>query len=136
MTSLLERLITVDGVKFILAPYSSGLTIAGAPVAEKYQVLYMSHGGASDRIFEQGYKYAVQTIVPASRYQVDILDMVKTLDPEAKKVAFLFEDDEFARAVRKGALEYATKLGFEIVFDRTYPSKVPDLTPALTEKLS
>lgn len=133
VTSLLERLITVDGVKFILAPYSSGLTIAGAPIAEKYGVLYNSHGGASDRIFEQGYKYVVQTIVPASRYQVDILDMVKALDPEAKKVAFLFEDDEFARAVRKGALDYATKLGFEIVFDRTYPSGVADLTPALTE---
>ena len=133
VTSLLERLITVDGVKFLFAPYSSGLTLAGAPVAEQYQALYNSHGGASDRIFEQGYQYAVQTIVPGTRYQVDTFDMMRALDPAATKVALLFEDDEFSRTVRQGALAYATSLGFNIVFDRTYPSKVPDLTPALTE---
>lgn len=133
VTSLLERLITADGVKFIFAPYSSGLTIAGAPVAEKYRVLYNSHGGASDRTFQQGYKYAVQTIVPGSRYQVDVFDMVKKLDPTVSRVAMLFEDDEFSRSVRAGALEHAKKLGFQIAFDRTYPSKVQDLTPALTE---
>ena len=133
VTSLLERLITADGVKFIFAPYTSGLTIAGAPIAEKYRVLYNSHGGASDRTFQQGYKYAVQTIVPGSRYQVDLFDMVRSLDPTAKKVAMLFEDDEFSRSVRTGALEHAKKLGFQVVFDRSYPSKVQDLTPALTE---
>ena len=53
VTSLLERLITVDKVDFLLAPYSSGLTLAGAPVAEKYGMIYMDHGGASDRIFQQ-----------------------------------------------------------------------------------
>ncbi len=133
VTSLLERLITADGVKFIFAPYTSGLTIAGAPIAEKYRVLYNSHGGASDRTFQQGYKYAVQTIVPGSRYQVDVFDMVRSLDPGAKRVAMLFEDDEFSRSVRTGTLEQAKKLGFQVVFDRSYPSKVQDLTPALTE---
>jgi branched-chain amino acid transport system substrate-binding protein len=133
VTSLLERLITVDGVKFLLAPYSSGLTLAGAPIAEKYKALYMSHGGASDRIFEQGYKYAVQTIGLGSRYQLSAIDMVRTIDTNAKKFALLFEDDEFSRIVMKGAKDYLTKLGLQIVFERTYPSGVKDLTPALTE---
>jgi len=134
VTSLLERLITVDGVKFILAPYSSPLTLAGAPVAEKYKVLYMAHGGASDRIFEQGYKYIVQTITLGSKYQVSPLDMVKALDPDAKKVALLFKDDEFSRSVMKGAKEYIEKgKHFEIVFERTYPTDAKDLTPVLTE---
>jgi branched-chain amino acid transport system substrate-binding protein len=133
VTSLLERLIVTDGVKFVFAPYTSGLTLAGAPVAEKYKALYNSHGGASDRTFEQGYKYAVQTIVLGSRYHVDMFDMMKKFDPKATKVAMLYEDDEFSRSVKDGALQYAKKLGFNIVFDRTYPSKVQDMTPALTE---
>jgi len=133
VTSLLERLIVSDGVKFIFAPYTSGLTLAGAPVAEKYKALYNSHGGASDRTFQQGYKYAVQTIVLGSRYHVDMFDMMKKVDPKATNVAMLYEDDEFSRSVREGALEHAKKLGFKVVFDRTYPSKVQDLTPALTE---
>lgn len=138
VTSLLERLITADRVKFLLAPYSSGLTLAGAPVAEKYKALYNSHGGASDRIFEQGYKYAVQTIGIGSRYQLSAADLVVALDPKATRVALLFEDDEFSRTVLQGIKQYITttyaaKPGLQVVFERTYPSAVRDLTPALTE---
>ena len=133
VTSLLERLITVDKVDCILAPYSSGLTLAGAPVAEKYNMLYMDHGGASDRIFQQGFKYIVQTIGPGTRYHRGTLDMVHKIDPAAKRVALAYEDSEFARMVLAGAEEHAKKLGFEIVFKRTYPKGVTDLTPLLSD---
>ena len=45
VTSLTGRLITVDRVNVLFAPYSSGLTLRGAPVAESYRTLYMDHGG-------------------------------------------------------------------------------------------
>ena len=35
---LAERLINQDGVKYMLGPYSSGLTKAIAPVTEKYKI--------------------------------------------------------------------------------------------------
>ncbi len=133
VTSLVERLIKVDGVRFLLAPYSSGLTLAGAPVAEKYGALYMSHGGASDRIFEQGFRYVVQTIGPASSYQRSVVDMVKAIDPSARRVALLFEDSEFSRTVMMGVKGYLKEKGMEIVFERAYPRNVKDLTPVLTE---
>lgn len=131
--SLAERLITADKVRFFLAPYSSPLTLAGAPVADKHEVLYMSHGGATDRVVEQGYRYVVQTLSPASMYQTSFLDMVRQLDPGAKRLALLFKDDEFSREVMKGVQAHAGKTGFSIVFSRTYPSEVKDLTPVLTE---
>ncbi len=133
VTSLLERLITVEKVDFVLAPYSSELTLAGAPVAEKYGMIYMDHGGASDRIFQQGYKYIVQTIGPATRYHMGTLDMIHKVDPAAKRLALVYEDSEFARMTLKGAEEHAKKLGFEIVFKRTYPKGVTDLTPLLSD---
>lgn len=132
VTSLLERLITTDKVNALLAPYSSGLTLAGAPIAEKYGIVYLDHGGASDKIFEQGFEYVVQTIGPGSKYHVGTLDLVKAIDPKAKKVALAYEDSEFARSVMDGAKEHAQKLGFEIVFQRTYPKGVTDLTPLLS----
>ena len=137
VTSLIERLVEVDKVDFIMAPYSSGLTLAGAPVAERYAILYMDHGGASDRIFQQGYKYIVQTIGPATRYHIGTLDMVSSIAPGANDVALVYEDSEFARMTLQGAKEHAVKLGFEIVFERTYPTGVTDLTPLLSDlKLS
>ena len=131
--SLIERLAVQDGVKFVLAPYSSGLTLAAAPIAEKYGVLMNSHGGASDYIFEQGYHYVVQTLSPASKYQTGFLEMIKKIDPNAKRVAMIYEDNEFARSVFKAAKEYAEANGFEVVFDKTYPKGVQDLSPILNE---
>ena len=133
VTSLLERLITSNKVNFTFAPYSSGLTLAGAPVAEKYGMIYMDHGGASDKIFKQGFEYIVQTIGPGSRYHAGTLEMVKKIDPGAKRVALAYEDSEFARSVMNGAEARAKELGFDIVFKRTYPAKVTDLTPLLSD---
>ena len=132
VTSLLERLITVDKVNFTLAPYTSGLTLAGAPVAEKYGMIYLDHGGASNKIFKQGFKYIVQTIGPATHYHRGTLDLIKKTDPTAKKVALVYEDDEFARDVMDGAEVHAKEIGLDVVFKRTYPKGVTDLTPLLS----
>lgn len=132
VTSLLERLITVDKVNFTIAPYTSGLTLAGAPIAEKYHMLYMDHGGASNTIFKQGFKYIVQTIGPASNYHRGTLDLLKKTAPHDKRVALLYEDDEFARDVMAGAKKHAKALGYDIVFERTYPKGVTDMTPVLS----
>jgi len=132
VTSLIGRLITVDKVNVIFAPYSSGLTLRGAPVTESHQMLYMDHGGASNEIFQQGFRYVVQTIGPATSYHQGTLDMIKKLDPGAKNVAFAYEDDEFAKMVMVGAKEHALKLGFNVVFERTYPKGVTDMTPLLS----
>lgn len=132
VTSLLERLITVDKVNFTFAPYSSGLTLAGAPIAEKYSMIYMDHGGASNKIFAQGFQYIVQTIGPASNYHRGTLTMIQRKFPDVKKVALVYEDSEFARAVMEGSEGHAKRLGFDIVFKRTYPKGVTDLTPLLS----
>jgi len=132
VTSLTGRLITVDKVDVVFAPYSSGLTLRGAPIAESKRMLYMDHGGANNKIFQQGFKYVVQTIGPASSYHQGTLDMIKAVAPEATKAALAYEDSEFARMVMEGAEAYAEKLGFEIVFKRTYPKGVTDMTPLLS----
>jgi branched-chain amino acid transport system substrate-binding protein len=132
VTSFIGRLITVDKVNVVFSPYSSGLTLRGAPVTESHQMLYMDHGGANNKIFRQGFRYIVQTIGPASRYHEGTLDMIHKIDPKAKKVALAYEDSEFAKMVMHGAEEHAKKLGFEIVFKRTYPKGVTDLTPLLS----
>ena len=132
VTSLIGRLVTVDKVNVVFAPYSSGLTLRGAPVTESHQMLYMDHGGANNAIFQQGFRYVVQTIGPATSYHQGTLDMIKTIDPSARKVALAYEDSEFAKMVMEGAKKHAQELGFEVVFERTYPKGVTDLTPLLS----
>jgi branched-chain amino acid transport system substrate-binding protein len=92
----------------------------------------MNHGGANNKIQWQGFQYVVQTIGPASRYHQGTLDMLRKIDPKAKRVALAYEDSEFAKMVMEGAERRAQKLGFEIVFKRTYPKGVTDLTSMLS----
>ncbi len=95
-------------------------------------MLYLDHGGASDEIFEQGFQNIVQTIGTASTYHVGTLDMLHQRDPAAKRLALLYEDSEFARIVKAGTEKHAEKLGYEIVFNRSYPAGITDLTPVLS----
>jgi branched-chain amino acid transport system substrate-binding protein len=132
VTSLIGRLVTVNKVNVIFSPYSSGLTLRGAPVTESHQMLYMDHGGANNKIFQQGFRYIVQTIGPGSSYHEGTLDMIHHIDPKAKKVALAYEDSEFAKSVMHGAEKHAKELGFNVVFARTYPKGVTDLTPLLS----
>ena len=87
--SLYERLITVDKVHFLLGTYTSTLVMAVAPVAEKYGMVFVNWGGASDLINKQGYKYVVTTWTQASRYMAPVLDLISSLDPTAKRVALI-----------------------------------------------
>jgi branched-chain amino acid transport system substrate-binding protein len=59
--------------------------------------------------------------------------MFDHFDPQAKRVALAYEDSEFARMTMRGAEEHAKKLGKKIVFKRTYPKGVTDLTPLLSD---
>jgi branched-chain amino acid transport system substrate-binding protein len=133
VTTLIGRLVTVDKAHAIFAPYSSELTLWGAPLAENRKILYMNHGGANNKIQWQGFQYVVQTIGPATRYHKGTLDMIHKIDPKAKKVALAYEDSEFAKMVMEWAEAHAKKLGFNIVFKRTYPQSVTDLTPLLSD---
>ena len=52
-----ERLITQDRVDLLFGPYSSVLASASAAVAEENHRVMWNQGGASDNIYQQGYRY-------------------------------------------------------------------------------
>ena len=132
--TLAEKLIVDDGVQLLLGPYSSVLTLAVAPVAERYGRVLWNHGGASDRIYAQGHRWVVGILTPASRYLTGVLDLVREMDPKARTVAILrAARGSFPPAVASGVESHATENGFEIVLARQYPSDTSDFSPFLRE---
>src|SRR3990170_4621944 len=112
---LVERLIIKDKVNVLIGPYSSGLTLSVAPIAEKYKKILWNHGGSSDEIFEKGFRYIVSIITPASRYLIGLIDTVKGIDKEAKKIAiFQAKDSGFSTSVAEGARRYGREKGFQV----------------------
>ena len=89
---LAERLISQDGVEFMLGPYSSGLTKAIAPVTEKYGVPMVEANGASRSLFTKGYKYLFAVLAPANLYlDVAIRTAVELNGGKGVKIAQAFE---------------------------------------------
>jgi ABC-type branched-chain amino acid transport systems, periplasmic component len=54
---LYEKLISEDGVKFLLGPYGSGITIAVSNVVEQHKLPMVVAHGAASTIYNRGYKY-------------------------------------------------------------------------------
>ncbi len=123
--------VTTDHDQFLLAPYSSGLTAAAAPVADTYNEVMLSHGGASDTIFQHGYKNVVEVLSPASGYLAGALDYIKANHP-TDKIALLYANDAFSIICGQGAAAYAASLGLNVVYNESYPSTATDLSTQLT----
>ncbi|MGE5445089.1 MAG: amino acid ABC transporter substrate-binding protein [Ignavibacteriales bacterium] len=125
----IERLIIDDKVDVLIGPYSSGHTLAAAPIAEKYKKILWNHGGSSDEIFEKEFTYIVSAISPASRYLIGIIDMARGLDKGVNRLSiFRAEDSGFSTNVAEGAKCYGKEKGFEIT-EFKYTSGKKDFSP-------
>ena len=138
-TELAERLISQDGVQFLLGPYSSGLTKAIAPVTEKHGVPMVEANGASRSLFTNNYQYLFAVLSTSEQYLSSAVDLAAELaqaggrDPADLTVAFAFENDPFSQDVRAGVTDDANRHGMKIVIDDKLPKELNDMTPILAK---
>jgi len=131
---LAERLISQDGVEFMLGPYSSGLTKAMAPVTEKYGVPMVEANGASRSLFTKGYKYLFAVLAPANLYlDVAIRTAVELNGGKPVNIAMAFEQDAFSQDVRLGIVDAAEDTGSKIVIDDKLPKELNDMAATLAK---
>ncbi|MEK6813946.1 MAG: amino acid ABC transporter substrate-binding protein [Nitrospirota bacterium] len=123
---LYERLITVDKVDLLLGPYSSPVTKAAAPIAEKYKIPMVSTGAADQAIFRQGFKYIFQTYTPENFYMDGVLEMAAKAG--YKTMAAVNEDTVFAKGTAEGGIAKGKQLGIEVVFREAYAKGVKDVS--------
>ncbi len=123
---LYTRLVTKDKADFLISPYSSGLTASAAIISEQYGKVMLATGAASDSIFQKGYERVYQLYTPASHYLTGAVDLLQSLDPNLKKVAFVYENSKFSTAVVKAAKEYAEQKGYDVVMFEGYDKGTTD----------
>jgi branched-chain amino acid transport system substrate-binding protein len=136
---LAERLIKQDGVKYMLGPYSSGLTKAVAPVTEKYKIPMVEAEGASRSLFTQGYRYLFAVLSTSEQYLASSIALAAEIaEKEGRKasqvkVAMAFENDPFSLDVRAGVIDDVKKHGMKIVIDDKLPRDLSDMSATLTK---
>ena len=128
---LYEKLITEDGIKLLLGPYSSGVTAAVSAVTEKYQLPMVAAHAATPSIYERGFKYLFATLTPLDQYTGNMIKMAADATPRAQRVALIHENALFPQAGIDAAERQAKAAGLEIVYKEAYPSGTKDFSPMI-----
>ncbi len=136
---LAERLIRQDGVKFMLGPYSSGLTTAIAPITEQHRVPMVEGNGASRSLFNKGYRYLFAVLSTSEQYLQEAINLAaeqaeaREQDPATLRVAIATENDPFSQDVRAGVIDAADRYGMRVVIDDKLPRELNDMTATLVK---
>ena len=125
----------INGVEYMLGPYSSGMTKAIAPVSEKFGVPMVEAEGASRSLFTQGYKYLFAVLSTSEQYLATAIDMAaeSTSDPSSVKVALAFEGDPFSMDVRAGVMDKIKEYNMKVIIDDQLPADLSDMSTTLTK---
>ena len=138
-TELAERLIQQDGVKFMLGPYSSGLTKAILPIVEKFHVPMVEGNGAARELFSKGYRYIFAVLSTSDQYLTGVIDLAAEnaeklgKQPASITVALAMENDPFAQDVRAGVLDDISRHGMKLVIDDQLPAELNDMSVTLAK---
>ncbi len=130
---LYTKLVTEDKADFLISPYSSGLADASAVIAEQYGKIMVTTGAASDSTYQKGYTLVYQAYTPASHYLTGAVDLLASLDANAKKIAIVHENDKFSTDVATAAEAYAKDKGYEIVMNEGYETGTTDFAPIINK---
>jgi len=131
---LYTRLIAQDNAQFLFSPYSSGLVATAAIISEQYGKVMLATG-AEEKPYRLGSKHLFQVYAPAGQYLAGALQALKALDPNAK-IAFVYKDDPFSKAVAVATRDLAVKEGFKLVLDESYSPDTTDFGPIINKVIS
>lgn len=129
---LAERLINVDKVQVMTAPFGSGHTKVVAGVAERYGIPIVAVASA-EPVHNQGYKTLFGTLAPSVGLIDAMLGQVRGKFPATRRIAILGRDDVFPKVMATTMAAQAQKAGFEVVYNQLYPVGTLDHAAALTQ---
>ena len=132
---LYARLVTQDDADFLFSPYSSGLTATAAIISEQYGKVMITTGAAEGKTYTLGNQYLFQLYTPAHLYLASALYAIRANDRNAK-IAVVYENGGFAKAVAEGAIKQAKQMGLNVVMDEAYDPSTTDFSPLLNKVVS
>jgi branched-chain amino acid transport system substrate-binding protein len=125
------KLMGVDKVDLLIGPYSTQVIAAALPsiIGAKRTTIGI-FGLGSNKAFQYANYFSMNSQGPSpSNYSKCVFDIAAAQTPKPVRVALVGADVEYSRNALDGARENAKAMGFEIVFERTYP-------PSTTEFIS
>ncbi len=131
-----QRLATEDQVDFILAPYSTGLNLAAAPIFDRFGYPMVTHTATTDKVAELSAQFpnmffslgGAQGIATGV---VEVLTGLRDRGDIGNRVAMVNVADAFGIELAGAARPQLEAAGFEIVYETSYPLGTQDLSPIM-----
>lgn len=130
---LVQRLLTVDKVNFLFAPYGSGDTKATAVIAERYNVPMIASSAATESVYDQKLSTLFGILFANHATAEAEVNFYKEHAPGAKKMAVLALNSLFPKAIANDVRQTAAKAGYDVVFDGLYSPGALDFANVLTQ---
>ncbi|MBX3578728.1 MAG: amino acid ABC transporter substrate-binding protein [Rhizobiaceae bacterium] len=133
----IQRLATVDNVDFLVAPYSTGLNIAAAPMIAKYGYPHIATTAATDGVKDFASRWPnsfwmLGTSTQLAEGIVQTLTKMKDKGDIGNKVALVNVADAFGLELVGAAKPLLAAGGFDIVYETSYPLGTQDLAPVIS----
>jgi branched-chain amino acid transport system substrate-binding protein len=127
------KLITVDKVDLIFGPFSSVLTLAGAPVANRYGYAYIAGTGGIDKIYNLHLRTYFNVSLPIRSYLNTFDDFILSLPQQErpKTVTYIGEDNPFSTLQLAKARSQLEAGGLKTALYQIYPEETTDYTPLI-----
>lgn len=124
------KLMSVDKVDLLIGPYGTNVIAAAMPaIIQANRTTIGIFGLGANKEFKYPKYFSMNSQGPAtSNYSKCVFDLAAAQTPKPVRLALIGADVEYSRNALDGARENAKKMGFEIVFDRSYPPSTTEFT--------
>ena len=135
---LMERLILNDKVDLVLGPWGTHMNLAVAPIINKhkYPVMFLTATGMQIKKIATRWPYAFWPLVMPDDSAKPLGTMLATLKKEGKikgRIAAVHVAEQTGVELHTSMLEACKVNGIEVVYSKSYPISVSDMSPLIRE---
>jgi branched-chain amino acid transport system substrate-binding protein len=129
--AIYAKLMGVDKVDLLIGPYSTNVIAAAMPaIVQANRTTIGIFGLGANQSFKYPKYFSMNSQGPSpANYSKCVFDLAAAQQPKPTRVALIGAEVEYSRNALDGARENAKAMGFEIVFERTYPLSTTEFTP-------
>jgi branched-chain amino acid transport system substrate-binding protein len=128
------KLLDIDKVDLLVGPYATNMVAPAIPVIMQKSMLtigIMANSANSGFHYPRYFSMIPSGPNPKSAFSNGFFAIAAAQSPKPRTVAIAGADAEYAQNAIDGARENARRMGFEIVYDKSYPPATADFAPIL-----
>jgi branched-chain amino acid transport system substrate-binding protein len=131
---LYTKLLEVDKVDLIVSSYGTTQMIPAIPLAMQRGLVMMGLIGFTPNAqfnYDRFFQIAPFGPEPKTELSKGFFELAMAQSPKPETIAIVGVDVEYGKVAVDGARELAARHGLKIVYDKSYPANIVDLTPVV-----